>query len=88
MTHNLNFRLLASFAIVIIVIFGSVFFFTYRTTRNEISQVGDRLETMQDRRVQSELSRYYQLIEVLGRRPALRRPVGQSLRPPHYPDRQ
>jgi signal transduction histidine kinase len=59
--HNLNLRLLAAFALVIVVIFGSVFFFTYRTTRNEISQVGDRLETAQDRRVQTELSRYYQL---------------------------
>jgi len=59
--HNLTFRLLAAFAIVIIVIFGSVFFLTYRTTHTQISQVGDRLETLQDRRVQSELSRYYQL---------------------------
>lgn len=62
MTHNLGFRLLAAFAIVIIVIFGSVFFFTYRTTRNEISQVGERMETLQDRRVQAELSRYYQFV--------------------------
>jgi signal transduction histidine kinase len=58
--HNLNLRLLAAFALVIVVIFGSVFFFTYRTTRNEINQVGERLETLQDRRVQAELSRYYQ----------------------------
>jgi signal transduction histidine kinase len=61
-THNLTFRLLAAFAIIIVVIFGSVFFFTYRTTRNEISQVGERMETLQDRRVQSELSRYYQFV--------------------------
>jgi signal transduction histidine kinase len=59
-THSLNFRLLIAFAVVIIVIIGSVFFFTYRTTRSEISQVGERLETLQDRRVQIELSRYYQ----------------------------
>ncbi len=45
MTHSLNFRLLAAFALVIIVIIGSVFFFTYRTTRSEISQVGERMET-------------------------------------------
>jgi signal transduction histidine kinase len=57
--HNLNLRILAAFALVIVVIFSSVFFFNYRTTRNEISQVGDRLETLQNRRVQSELSRYY-----------------------------
>ena len=60
MIHNLNLRLLAAFALVIVVIFGSVFFFTYRTTRNEINQVGERMETLQDRRVQAELSRYYQ----------------------------
>lgn len=60
--HNLTFRLLAAFALIIIVIFGSVFFFTYRTTRAQINQVGERLETLQDRRVQSELSRYYQLV--------------------------
>jgi signal transduction histidine kinase len=61
--HNLNLRLLAAFALVIVVIFGSVFFFTYRTTRYEISQVGDRMEALQDVRVQSELSRYYQFVK-------------------------
>lgn len=60
MTHSLNFRLLAAFTLVIIVIIGSVFFFTYRTTRGEISHIGERLELMQDRRVEIELSRYYQ----------------------------
>jgi signal transduction histidine kinase len=59
--HSLNLRLLGAFALVIIIIFGSVFFFTYRTTRSEINEMGERLETMQDRRVQSELSRYYEL---------------------------
>jgi signal transduction histidine kinase len=59
-THSLNFRLLAAFTLVIIVIIGSVFFFTYRTTRSEISHIGERLELMQDRRVETELSRYYQ----------------------------
>jgi signal transduction histidine kinase len=58
--HSLNFRLLAAFALVIIVIIGSVFFFTYRTTRAEISRFGERLELTQDRRVEIELSRYYQ----------------------------
>jgi signal transduction histidine kinase len=58
--HSLNTRLLASFAVIIIIIFGSVFFFTYRTVRSEISQIGDRVENMQDSRVQLELSRYYQ----------------------------
>jgi signal transduction histidine kinase len=59
--HSLNFRLLASFAVVIIVIIGSVFFLTYRTTRAEIARFGERLEAMQEKRVEMELSRYYQL---------------------------
>ncbi len=58
--HSLNFRLLAAFAIVIIVIIGSVFFFTYRTTRGEIARFGERVEAMQDKRVELELSRFYQ----------------------------
>jgi signal transduction histidine kinase len=61
--HNLNFRLLTAFAIVIVVIIGSVFFLAYHTTRNEISQVGEHMETMQDTRVQIELSRYYQFVD-------------------------
>jgi len=60
--HSLNFRLMAAFTLVVIVTTGSVFFFTYRTTRHEISQVGKNLETMQDRKIETELSRYY-LIE-------------------------
>jgi len=59
--HSLNFRLLAAFALVIIVIIGSVFFFTYHTTRGEISRFGERVELMQDRRVEVELSRYHQM---------------------------
>src|SRR4030042_4247999 len=58
--HNLNFRLLAAFTVVIIVIIGSAFFFTYRNTRIEISRVGEHLELMQDRRIEIELSRYHQ----------------------------
>jgi signal transduction histidine kinase len=58
--HSLNARLLAAFTVIIIVIIGSVFFFTYRTVRSEINQIGDRVEGMQDARVQLELSRYYQ----------------------------
>jgi signal transduction histidine kinase len=59
--HSLNFRLLASFAVVIIVIIGSVLFLTYRSTRAEIARFGERLESMQEKRVEMELSRYYQL---------------------------
>jgi signal transduction histidine kinase len=57
--HSLNFRLLLAFALVIIVTIGSVFFFTYLTTRSEISQFGERMEMMQARRVGTELSSYY-----------------------------
>jgi two-component system sensor histidine kinase BaeS len=39
-----------------------VFFFTYRTTHIEISRLGERVESMQDKRVELELSRYYQLM--------------------------
>jgi signal transduction histidine kinase len=60
--HNLNFRLLGAFAIVIIVIIGSAFFFTYQTTRNEVSRMGDRVEMNQDMRVQMQLFSYYQLV--------------------------
>ena len=62
MAHNLNFRLLAAFTFVIIVTVGSVFFLVYRTTHHEITQYGERLEDMQDRRMQTELSRYHQLV--------------------------
>jgi len=60
-THSLNFRLMAAFTIVIIVIIGTVFFFTYHNTRGEISRIGDRLQTEQNRRLETELARYYQL---------------------------
>jgi signal transduction histidine kinase len=57
--HSLNFRLLAAFALVIIVIIGSVFFFIYQTTRGEIGRIGERMEVMRARRMEDELSRYY-----------------------------
>jgi signal transduction histidine kinase len=57
--HNLTFRLLSAFTLVIIIILGSVFFLVYRTTRNEIAQFEDRIENLQDNRVQSELYNYY-----------------------------
>jgi signal transduction histidine kinase len=60
-THSLNFRLLAAFTVIIVVIIGTVFFFTYHNTRNEISRIEQRLETAQDRRVEVEVARYYQL---------------------------
>jgi signal transduction histidine kinase len=57
--HSLNFRLLAAFALVIIVTIGSVFFFTYQSTRSEIRRFGEQMELMQARRVEAELSNYY-----------------------------
>jgi signal transduction histidine kinase len=59
--RSLNFRLMAAFTLVIIVTIGCVFFFTYWTTRNEINQTQQRLEQVQDTRMETELSRYYQL---------------------------
>ena len=59
MLHSLNFRLLAAFTLVIIVIIGSAFIFAYQTTRGEISRVGERIQLMQDRRVEMELSRFF-----------------------------
>jgi signal transduction histidine kinase len=59
-THSLNFRLIASFALVIVVIIGTVFFFTYRTTRGEINRIEERLQTAQDRRIQTDMVRYHQ----------------------------
>lgn len=58
--HSLNFRLLAAFTLVIIVVIGSAFFFAYRATRNEIARMGEHLESMQDRRIEMELTRYFQ----------------------------
>ncbi|OGO19044.1 MAG: hypothetical protein A2Z15_06935 [Chloroflexi bacterium RBG_16_50_11] len=62
MLHNLNFRLLAAFGLVIIVTIGSAFFLTYRTMHHEITRMGERMELNQDARMQSELSRYYQFV--------------------------
>src|SRR4030043_53386 len=60
--HNLNFRLLVAFTLVIIVTIGTAFFLTYRTTRHEITQMGERLELNQDARMQMELSSSYQFV--------------------------
>lgn len=61
MTHNLGFRLLAAFTLVIVIILSSVFFLVYRTTRGEIAQYEDRIENIQDNNLQAELYRYYSL---------------------------
>ena len=59
MIHSLNFRLLAAFAIVIIVIIGAAFFFAHRNTHIEIGRFGERIEQMQARRVEIELSTHH-----------------------------
>jgi signal transduction histidine kinase len=53
-------RLLAAFALVIIITIGAVFFFTYQTTRYEISRFGEHIEQVRSRGLEFELSRYYQ----------------------------
>ena len=87
MLHSLNFRLLAAFALVIIVTIGSVFFFTYQTTRGEISRYGERIEMMRTRRVEAELFNYHYQRGGLGGRPAHGNPVEQTLRSAHRADR-
>ena len=62
MIHNLNFRLIAAFTIVIIITIGAAFFLTYQNTRSEIAQMGERLELNQDRSMQLELSRYFRIV--------------------------
>ena len=57
--HSLHFRLLAAFALVIIITIGSGFLFTYQTTRSEIGRFGERVEMMRARRVEIELATHY-----------------------------
>jgi signal transduction histidine kinase len=59
--HSLNFRLLAAFTLIVIVVIGSVFFFTYRQTRIEISQIASRAESLQDDRIIQQLTNIYRL---------------------------
>ena len=61
MFHNLYFRFLAAFTIIIFIIVGSAFLFAYRATHSELSQVEAQLQAVQDRRVESELSRVFQI---------------------------
>jgi signal transduction histidine kinase len=60
MRHSLLFRLLVSFALVIVVTMGAIFFFTYQATRSELSQFEERTADMQAGRIEFELSHYYQ----------------------------
>jgi signal transduction histidine kinase len=53
--NNLNFRLFLAFALVIIVVVGSAFFFAHQNTRIEIGRLAERVEEMQTRRLEIEL---------------------------------
>jgi signal transduction histidine kinase len=60
MWRSLNFRLLAAFALIILVILGAAFFFAYRTTYRQLVEIQGQLENIQNNRVQSELVRFFQ----------------------------
>jgi signal transduction histidine kinase len=60
MWRSLNFRLLAAFTLIILVIIGAAFFFAYRTTYRQLVQIQGQLEDIQDNRVESELVRFFQ----------------------------
>ncbi len=61
MFHSLYFRLLAAFTIIILIIVGTAFVFAYRTTHRELSRVEEQLQAVQDRRVEIELNRVFQI---------------------------
>jgi signal transduction histidine kinase len=58
-THSLNFRLLAAFGLVIVIIIGTAFFFAYRATRAEIGRIGEQIEMSQVRRMEGLLSNQF-----------------------------
>ena len=57
--RSLQFRLMIAFTLVIIITIGSVFFLVYQATRAEVNRFAERLEQMQARRIELELSKYY-----------------------------
>jgi len=59
MIHRLQFRLLAAFALVILVTISAVFFFINQATQGEIRRFGERTEQMRAGRMEVELSHYY-----------------------------
>lgn len=59
MINRLQFRLLAAFALVILVTIGSVLFFVNQATQNEIRRFGERIDQMRAGRMEIELSRFY-----------------------------
>ncbi len=59
MIHSLRFRLLAAFALVILVGIGTVFVFVSQTTEGEIREFREESEQVRFARVTFELDRYY-----------------------------
>ena len=59
MVHSLRFRLLVSFAVVILVTIGTVFFLINHATQGEIRRFGERADQMRMERMGIELGRYY-----------------------------
>lgn len=59
MVHSLQFRLIISFTLVILVTVGAVFFFINRATEDEIRQFEERAAQVLADRMGFELSRYY-----------------------------
>lgn len=57
--HSLRFRLVASFALVILVTIGAVFFFINQVTQGEIRRFGEHADRMRIDRMEMELSGYY-----------------------------
>ncbi len=59
MIHSLNFRLLAAFGLVIIIIIGAAFFFAHRAARAEIGRIGEQIDLSQIRRMEGLITAYY-----------------------------
>ena len=59
MVHSLRFRLVVSFALVILVTIGAVFFLVNQVTQGEIRRLGQRADQIRAGRMEAELSLYY-----------------------------
>lgn len=59
MIHSLNFRLLAAFGLVIIIIISAAFFFAHRAARAEIGRIEEQIELSQVRRMEGLLTTFY-----------------------------
>ena len=59
MVHSLRFRLIASFALVILVTISAVLFMINRATQDEIRRFGERVDQMRADRMEFSLSVYY-----------------------------